>query len=251
MKNIGIFLITLFACIVFTSCETEAEKQARIKQQEANKIILSQEEFATLKELESNRGLYGNIPIDKSRVVPESEVGGNPACEPLSLDELLELYDTGKKRDWLLEHGFEVNYYIKMKQGKVKEYNQMTPSDFIGYGRCYYEDNALHRRVGLRVTHVRHQQIDYWTTFEDNFNQIEEELKAKGVEEGNNPAVDRRYIYKGIPIEFDVKKGSSKLNTPNIYKVKFKSTYSFNPTDVMSDKDKEGFKKMLDSKPQD
>ena len=48
MKNLGILLFSLFAFIALTSCETEAEKQARIYQQEANKIIFTKEELSLI-----------------------------------------------------------------------------------------------------------------------------------------------------------------------------------------------------------
>lgn len=218
-------------CTGLSSCETEAEKQARIRQQEANKIVLTQEEFATLKEYSKQR--HNVVEIGESRVISDDKVGGNQACEPLALDDLLELYHIGKKRDWLVDHEFEVNYFFALQQQNEMKYEDVKADHFIGYGRCYYKDAIRARRVGLRVTHKRHQAVYYQTTFKDNFDQMKSELESKGAEKlsGNF------YKYGEVPIEFREDVGGRR-DEPILYEVVLKSTYS-RLDDLSSDQLKE------------
>ena len=250
MNNLGILLFSLFAFMTFTSCETEAEKAARIRQQEADKIIVTEDEFNTLKEYAKSGS--GTIKIGEAKVVSGDNVEGNKACEPLTLDDLLELYNIGKKRDWLVEHDFEVNYCFAIQQKRKTEYDDMRPSMYIGYGRCHYADAARKRRVGLRLTHVKNQQVDYETTFKDNFEKIVSDLVSKGAEGSpvkavswNKNNMEGNYEYQGIPIElsYDIRKD------PIIYKIEFKSTATANPMNNMSAKDRKEFEEMLENPP--
>lgn len=250
MKNLGIFLFTVFAFITFISCETEAEKEARIRQQEADKIILTEDEFNTLKEYAKSG--TGTIKIGEEKVISEENVEGNKACQPISLDDLLELYLIGKKRDWLVEHDFKVNYSYAIQKKKSMEYREIRPSMYIGYGKCHYTNAARKRRVGLRLTHVKQMQVDYETTFKDNFEKIVADLASKGAEgtpvkatSYNKNNMEGYYKYQGIPIElsYDIR------DNPIIYKVTFKSTAGVNLMDSMSEEDRKEFKKMLENSP--
>ncbi len=241
MKKIGIILITIFALGSFTSCETEEEKAMKKLQEEARKIVLSQEEFATFKEYSKNS--YNTISIDESKIVEDDKVEGDQACEQLTLDDLLELYHIGKKRDWLLEHGFEINYYLGLFQNKKMKYEDIKNSHFIGYGRCYYKNAVRKRRIGLRLTHIRHQKVEYQTTFKSNSEEIEVELKSKGAKE----LEDGSYVYEGIPIYFDERKGNKgDLLT---YLVVFNSTYTFNPMEEVTLRELKELEELLKQQP--
>lgn len=220
MKNLEIFLFTLFAFIAFTACETEAEKQARIFQQEANKIILTKEEFEMVKK--TGKPSRDVMPLDESHeIVADDKVAGHKACESLSLDDLVALYRIGKKRDWLVEHNFDPLIHVKIASGRRDiKYEDVASYHNINYGKCYYSNGVRKKRFGLNVTHERNKQLRYTTVFEDNIEQIKTDLKNKGAKK----LADGSYEYEGIPIYFTKDKGFKPLNTRTAYVVNFKST---------------------------
>ena len=73
-------------------------------QEEAAKIILTEEEFNFLKPLAIRPG--SQPPVPKENIVDDAEVASHMDCQPLSLNDLLIMFRTGKKRDLIVETGF-------------------------------------------------------------------------------------------------------------------------------------------------
>lgn len=194
-------ILTFFfiaACFTLTtSCETEAEKEAR-------QIILTQEEAEAVKTRTASSGRYSKPALaDGDEAIEDQAVASHEDCKPMSLNELLVMFRTGKKRDLLEDKNFMPTFSYAFAKNKNK--TQAFSTDKITYGRCFYGDTYDTPRHKIVVTHTPYDYLWYWTTEKDVFDALIKEVVDAGATTIRDTAdgyVKKFYSLHGGEIEF-------------------------------------------------